>query len=223
MSADATGYTGRMVCAICATRRPRRNCPGVHGDICAPCCGEGREITVRCPLDCEHLREARRHDKAPEIDVSQLPNRDIKVTEEFLESREELLEAMADALLQAALETEGVVDLDVRDALAALIRTYRSRASGIEYETRPENRLAAGLFDAAQEGIEEFRKQETELLGMPKTRDNDVLGLLVFLQNFEFDQNNGRPRSRAFLQALCDVYSYPAAPAAPPPSPLILP
>ena len=53
-----------MACAICETRRPRRFCPGVRGDICSICCGTEREVTVDCPLDCEYLQEARRHDKA---------------------------------------------------------------------------------------------------------------------------------------------------------------
>ena len=219
----ASRYTGRMACTICANRRSRRFCPGVQGDICATCCGEGREITVRCPFECEYLQESRKHQKTGIEDPGQLPNRDIPVTEEFLESRAELLASMSGALFQAALSTEGVVDFDVRDALAALIRTYRTLASGIEYQTRPENRLAAGLYGDLQGAIAAFRGQETEALGMSKTRDNDVLGLLVFLQRFEFDRNNGRPRGRAFLDALRELYSYPPAGPPPPPSPLLFP
>src|ERR1035441_6424798 len=54
-----------MQCSICQTRRSRRFCPGVRGEICSLCCGEEREVTVDCPLDCEFLREGRRHEKAP--------------------------------------------------------------------------------------------------------------------------------------------------------------
>jgi len=212
-----------MDCAICGNRRPRRSCPAVHGDICPTCCGEGRETTLRCPLECEHLRESRKHDKPVVLEPGQVPNRDIPVTEEFLESREELLAAISTALLQTALGTEGVVDFDVRDAIEALIRTHRTLAAGIQYHTRPENRLAAALYDAVQKAVGEFRARETELLGMPRTRDNDVLGLLVFLHRFELDQNNGRARGRAFLDALRGVYSYPPAPDPPAPSPLLLP
>ncbi|MSV29886.1 MAG: hypothetical protein EXQ52_14235 [Bryobacterales bacterium] len=35
-----------------------------------------------------------------------------------------------------------------------------------------------------------------------KTRDGDVLAILAFLQRLEIDQNNGRPRGRAFLNYL---------------------
>ena len=41
---------------------------------------------------------------------------------------------------------------------------------------------------------------------MTKTRDADVLGLLVFLQRFELDRNNGRRRGRAFLDALREFH-----------------
>jgi hypothetical protein len=42
---------------------------------------------------------------------------------------------------------------------------------------------------------------------MTKTRDADILGLLVFLQRFELDQNNGRRKGRAFLDALRKIYA----------------
>jgi len=191
-----------MACAICQTRRPRRRCPGVGGDICTICCGTGREVTIFCPLDCEHLQDARIHEKAPLFNAEQLPNRDIRVSEELLESNHALLEFLSRALVAAALETTGVVDHDLRDALAALIRTYRTLQTGIYYQTLPENALAAEVFRAVEGAVDAFRKEEIELLGMSKTRDADVLGMLVFLERVELDRNNGRPRGRAFLDLL---------------------
>jgi len=181
-------------------------------------------VTVSCPLDCEYLREARKHDKTPPIDPKQVPNRDIKVADELLNRNEELLAFLTMTLTRAASETPGVVDFDVREALDALTRTYRTLQSGVYYESRPTNPLAARICDVVQAGIEKFRRDETELLGMTKTRDADILGLLVFLQRFELDQNNGRRKGRAFLDALRLVYAAEAG-AAPPEasSSLILP
>src|SRR6185295_2885304 len=122
-----------MACAICETRRPRRFCPGVRGDICAICCGTEREVTVTCPLDCEYLREARKHDRPP-----------------LLDEHQSLLGFPSAALLRAAMQTPGVADYDVRDALAALARTYRTLQSGVYYETRPDNPLAASIHSALQ-------------------------------------------------------------------------
>src|SRR5690242_2125909 len=96
-------YTEKMACAICETRRPRRFCPGVRGDICAPCCGAEREVTVDCPFDCEYLIESRKHDRPPDTQGMELPNRDIRLTESFIEDNRGLLTMMAGALLDAAL------------------------------------------------------------------------------------------------------------------------
>jgi hypothetical protein len=210
-------------CAICQVRRPKRSCPGVRGEICAICCGTEREVSVTCPLDCEYLRDARRHEKPAPLEAANLPNQDIRVTESFLLQNEELLIFLGQTLSAAAMETQGVADYDVRDTLTALIRTYRTLESGVYYETRPENALSNRIFGVVQEGIAEFRRQEQEKTGMPKTRDADVLGLLVFLERLELDRNNGRRRGRAFIDLLRSFY--PAAPgsATAADSPLVLP
>ena len=224
MTARPDLYTKGMACALCETRRPRRFCPGVRGDICTTCCGAEREVTVSCPLDCEYLREARKHDKMPPIDPTQIPNRDINVTDQLLSENEKLLAFLSMTLSHAASETPGVVDFDMRDALDSLTRTYRSLQSGVYYESRPTNPLAAHICDVVQAGIAEFRRRETENLGMAKTRDAGILGLLVFMQRFELDQNNGRRKGRAFLGALQRIYG--DDPVAAPPaasSSLILP
>lgn len=191
-----------MSCAICHIRKPRRFCPGVHGDICTLCCGQEREVTVDCPLDCPYLQEARKHEHTTPLDEHELPNRDIRFTEEFLEEHDSLMLAAAKSLMLAAFDTPGAVDRDVRDALDALIRTQRTLQSGVYYESRPDNMLANRIFSGAVAGLEEFRKREHEETGISRTRDSDVLTMLVFLQRLALDRNNGRPRGRAFLDSL---------------------
>src|SRR5579872_3480553 len=215
-------YTRRMACTICETRRPRRFCPGVRGDICTLCCGAEREVSVTCPLDCEYLRDAHKHEKAPEIDESQVPNRDIKVTERFLEEHEALLMVLGGMLYRGAMDTDAAVDYDVREALEALVRTYRTLQSGVYYETVPPNPLAAAIYRSLQHNVAELRRHETQQEGISKTRDTDILGMLVFLQRLEYDRNNGRKRGRAFLGFLGGIYAAGPEPAAAPPS-LILP
>ena len=212
-----------MACAICQTRRPRRFCPGVRGDICTLCCGTEREVSVDCPLACEYLREAHKHEKPQPLDPDALPNRDIQVSEEYLRDHEELLVFLARALGRAAANNPAVVDYDIREALEASIRTLRTQESGLVYESLPANPLAAGLCRALQEANAEFRRAEAEQLGMHKTREGAALGLLVFLQHFEISYNNGRRRGRAFLDALLDFYSVEAAPETTGSSSLILP
>jgi hypothetical protein len=199
-------YTKEMACAICETRRPRRFCPGVRGDICPVCCGTEREVTVDCPLDCEYLIEARKHDKPIPLTGADLPNRDIQVSEKLLRENELLLTYLCNGLLRAAMEMPGVVDLDVREALESLIRTYRTLQSGVYYESRPANPLAHAVYDGIQHAATEYREEEKKQLGMTRTRDADVLAMLVFLQHFELDRNNGRKRGRAFIQTLGNFY-----------------
>jgi hypothetical protein len=199
-----------MTCKICETRRARRFCPAVHGEICSLCCGREREITLDCPLDCEYLQESRKHDRGSEVKPDEFPNQDIRLSETFLRDHEPLLLAAGRAVLEAALETPGAVDYDVREALAALIRTQRTLESGLYYETLPDNPVAASLCRRIQADIADFRREETERSQMTKIRDTDVMGVLAFLQRLEIDRNNGRKRGRAFIDFLRTQFSVPS-------------
>ena len=191
-----------MVCAICGVRRPKRHCPGVGGEICSVCCGTEREVTVSCPFDCAYLQDSRRHEKQGDLDPERLPDRDIRVSDDFLNGHEELLISLGRIVAEAALETSGAVDFDVRDALSALVRTYRTLQSGVYYETRPDNALAGRIYRGVQERLDKFRAEERRRLGMPKTSDSDILNSLVFWERLEFGRNNGRRRGRAFIGLL---------------------
>jgi hypothetical protein len=172
-------------------------------------------VTVDCPFDCEYLREARKHETPAEIDAATLENPDIRVTEAFLESNAALMLAMGGVMLSAAVQTRSV-DSDVREALASLIKTYRTLRRGVIYESVPANPLAARVFRAIQETVDAYLQEETRSLGMTKTRDLDVLRALVFFERLALANNNGRPRSRAFLDVLRMLSEpKPAANAAP--------
>ncbi len=190
-----------MPCKICETRRPRRFCPGVGGDICTICCGSEREITVDCPLDCEYLQEAHTHERIQPANPDEFPHKDIRITDQFLRENELPLTYIARALLESSLRTSAV-DFDVRDALDALVRTYRTLQSGLYYDSRPSNPVAAAIYTDMQTRVEGFRKEEQQHLGMTKTRDVVFLGIFAFLQRLELDRNNGRKRGRAFVDFL---------------------
>ena len=190
-----------MKCSICELRKPRRYCPGISAEICAPCCGNEREVTVNCPFDCEYLREARLHEKPPEIKPSDFPNQDVRVTEQFLRDHEPVLIYIAAKLLEAALDTAGAVDADVREALSSLVRTYRTLETGLYYETRPSNPVAGNIHYRVQESVQELRKKLTEE-GASGIRDAEVLGILVFLERLAIQHHNQRTRGRVFLDYL---------------------
>jgi hypothetical protein len=196
-----------MKCKICETRKPRRYCPGISGDICAICCGEQREVTVNCPLDCPFLREARVHEKPHVEEPPDLPNKDVRITEEFLRENEPLLMFLGAKFLEAALTTAGAVDTDVRQALDSMIRTHRTLQSGLYYESKPDNLVAAGIQLKIQEAVEQLRKELSEK-GATSIRDADILGMLVFLERVALHQDNGRPKSRSFIDYLRSYFPH---------------
>ncbi|MDX2154764.1 MAG: hypothetical protein SFV54_28740 [Bryobacteraceae bacterium] len=217
-----------MTCQICEVRRPRRFCPGVRGDICAPCCGNEREVTVTCPFECEYLQQGREHERLPEVNPKTFPNSDIDVSERFLREHEALLLMCASSVFGAALETEGAVDFDVREALESLVRTYRTAQSGLIYESLPNNPIAAHVHRLVQARLDDFRRRLAEQQGMSTIRDSELLGIFVFLQRLEIQHNNGRRRGRAFLDFLRLYFGAAPAPGpagspAGPSSPLLVP
>ena len=143
----------------------------------------------------------------PEKDI---PNLDIQLKEAFIQEHEHEVMALSLALARA-MEEEQAVDLDAREAIESLVRTYRTLQSGLIYETRPQNPYAAGIQERLVKAIEELRKSIAEEAGMQMLRDTDVLATLVFLQRLEFQHNNGRRRGRAFFDFLRTYFPEPAA------------
>ncbi len=199
----------RVTCHLCELRPPRRPCPALHRDICAQCCAEQREQTIDCPLECEFLRDARRHEKLPEIDPKSLPNPEIELTDAFLQAQQPLAIVTGRLLLVAALETPGAVDFDMRDALDALVRTHKTADSGLIYESRPANGLAAAVVDRFQNEMRQFREHMAEKSGAHTVRDKDLLGVLVFWQRMEWQRNNGKRKGRAFVESLFSLLPPP--------------
>ena len=208
-----------MACAICKTRREKRHCPGVQGEICTLCCGTQREETVACPFDCEYLQLAHQHE-VQEKDPAGMPNRDFPVPQGFLNKNVKTVMVLQHAILRAALE-RGAIDFDIREALGDLVRTYQTLGSGLYYVTRPANPIAAAIFDGVQQRVEEMRKLESERR-MHKLLDSQLLTILVFLQQLEYAFNNGRKRGRSFLGYIYGAMAELVQQAQPDPSSLII-
>ncbi len=197
-----------MKCVICGIRKPKRHCPGIHGDICSICCGTEREQTVLCPLDCEYLRDAHLHERVPEVDLTKIPNIEVELTEKFLQENEGALLILGAAVYEAMIKSRESTDYDARDALEALIVSYKAIGTGLVYESKPVNPYAAAIYELVQERVQEVRKLEAEGDATAfELRDAAVLGVLIFLQRLEYRNNNWRKRSRAFLEILQRFYS----------------
>jgi hypothetical protein len=159
------------------------------------------------------------HERLPPLSENdlpnhELPNKDIRITEQFLKDQDHLVVWLSHSLARA-MEAGKAVDTDAREALEALTRTYRTLESGLIYESKPQNPYAAKLQESLKEAVEELRRELEKEAGLAVPaglRDSDVLGVLVFLQRLELQHNNGRRKSRAFLDFLRSYF--PAAPEA---------
>ena len=194
--------TEQILCKRCGQRRARRACPALEADICTICCGTEREVSISCPLDCEYLKEAHRREKALPVEETEAVEPGMELTEEFLQRHKELLLLTAYSLVQAAMRTPGAVDTDALEALEALIKTHRTSQSGLIYETRAENSVAAAVQRAFSESLAGFKKMMGERDAQGEPRDRDVLGILIFLRRFGLQNMNGRPRGRMFIDLL---------------------
>lgn len=189
-------------CQLCETRKPKRYCLAVRGEICTQCCGEDRENTIDCPFECEFLLEARKHEKLLPVTEKEYPSPDIELTDKFMYDLEPVIQYILAKTLDAAAETPGSVDSDVREAYEALVKTYKTMQSGLIYDTRPANPYADSIQQRLRASIEEFKQRIHEAQGMHTIRDSEILGCLVFAQRLAVQYNNGRRRGKAFLHTL---------------------
>jgi hypothetical protein len=211
-----------MVCPVCNQRKGKRFCPAKAAKICTTCCASEREITIDCPFECPHLKESRPREHKGQIDEGHFPYKEIRIGETFLRDHEELLLLSGRTIVTAALATPKSTDRDTREALDALIQTYKTLSSGIYYETRPDSVYAREIMGRIQEGLRELQETETQQAGFRRTRDEDVLHMLVFLYRMALDRDNGRSRGKAFLDFMRQHFQPPAETAASTPS-LIIP
>ena len=192
-----------MSCVICKIRKEKRFCPAVHGRICPQCCGEQREVTLECPLDCPYLIQAREHEKprsADQIDPAALFLQ-IEVSDQFMYQHEHLLMGLTYALAKAARGDRSLHDQDLIAALTVLAKSYERRVnSGLHYEqplTSDSQRRAANEVETM---VREYREAEQKHMGYSSLRDSEVLNALVFLVRLAHGRTSGRPKSRAFVE-----------------------
>jgi hypothetical protein len=131
-----------------------------------------------------------------------LPNPDIEVGEDFISEQKELLLFCIFALVQATVRTEGAIDADVIAALEALIKTHRTRESGLVYESRSENALAQSIQRSFFASLADYEKLRVERESLSPVRNSQILKVLVFLHRIGQLHQNGRPRGRMFTDLL---------------------
>lgn len=198
-----------MKCAICQIRKPSRYCPAIQGNICGPCCGREREVTLRCPFSCVYLQQARVNARHT-VDLKLQPHPEVPLTRDLLDRRLREIALAGRALLSAAREEQGVVDSDVLDVLNSLAITYKTRQSGLIYQSLPEHnvvarRMCLSFEDQMARVLEEYREDDPTF----NLTDTGVFEAIVYLHKTAFLENNGRAWCRAFLQVLHERFQMP--------------
>ena len=201
-----------MACPVCEKRKPKRFCPAKGTKICSRCCGTEREVTIDCPFDCRYLEESRERDYQGNLEPKNFPYKEVRVDEHFLTEHTHLLNTLALGILKGTLSVSGAVDRDAQQVLDAHIQTYKTLSSGIHYESQPESLYARQVYSDLRETIQGFQREETQQFGFARTRDSDILTLLVFLYRMALDRDNGRRRGKAFLDFLRGHFTAPEEP-----------
>ena len=201
-----------MTCPICEKRPPKRYCPAKGEKICAVCCGQEREVTIDCPVDCPYLIAAHRYEKehrkplAPE----DFPYHKIEFSVDFVQEHWTVVAGLSATILGFQLQNKELNDADVSSALEALAETYRTLGTGIYYEHPPDAQLPRALYAQIAAFLQDFKKQEASRAGFATLKDSDAFRLLIFLLRVAKQETNGRPRSRAFLGFLRARFPLPA-------------
>jgi hypothetical protein len=194
-----------LSCSICGVRKEKRFCPAVHGRICAPCCGEEREVTLDCPGDCPYLQQARQHEKPrdpSEFDREALmPS--VEISDQFVYEHEHLVLGLSFALAKSARANRTLTDSDLIAALTSLAKSYQTLVnSSLIYGEATANLAHQAVAAEVETMVKEYREAEHKHLGYTRLRDSDVLKALVFLLRMGVSRTSGRPKSRAFIDFL---------------------
>ena len=218
-------------CPICAKRRGKRHCPGLARSrwagktetICAQCCGEQREATIDCPLDCPYLLAAHRYEaERPTAAPAELAFPQVALDRDFLDEQQRFIAALALFFCRFAAEQKDVRDADLLAALDALARGYQTLESGLYYEQPPDAVAARALYAAARDFLEQYSQQHQQERGS-SLRPGEVLRALVFLRRLGQRESNGRLLTRTFLTFLRAQLPAEAQATTPSAPPLIVP
>ena len=214
-----------MTCSICEKRPAKRFCPAKFEKICAICCGEGREFTIDCPVDCSYLIAAHRYEaehRKP-VPFEALPYPDVQFPAEFIYHHWPVVAGLSGRILRFQADSEDLHDSAIADALQALAETYRTLGTGIYYERPPDAPAARALYGHLAAFLQEFKKEESGRAGFSTLKDSEIFQLLVFLMRVGKQETNGRPISRAFLGFLRTKFPLPAVAAEQEASRIIIP
>ncbi|MDX2268350.1 MAG: hypothetical protein NW208_09600 [Bryobacter sp.] len=127
---------------------------------------------------------------------------DIQLPEQFTQRQAPLLSFVAMVISEGLQRIDGIVDSDARTALTSLAETYRTRQSGLIYESKPKNPIAAALFELFELRVSEYTQAQAQQTGLPAVLEGHVFGAILFYLRLAQQLDNKRRYSRSFLDAV---------------------
>jgi hypothetical protein len=153
-----------------------------------------------------------------------VPFAEVRIDDEFLNRQGHLMQVVAMSLAEGLHRIEGVVDSDAFAALDGLAQTYKTRQSGLLYDSKPNNTVAAALFELIQLRITEFSNKKAEQSGFPVVLDSHIFGVLLFYLRLARQLRQQRRYSRSFFDAVLGFLAHAgySAPSNPPRQNLVI-
>ena len=163
------------VCVVCG-RRANRHCPVGLGSglkpICSQCCGKGRRRTIDCPDVCPRFRAGARAALIKLVDLSQDPDFELRHSEVLHNLRLTVTRSRRSRL-------HDLKDSEVRQALANVADTMRTRSSGLIYDFRSPDPRVQILGDELLSVATRHERGEKQ---MARTDAADLMKCLKYLE-----------------------------------------
>ncbi len=168
-------------------------------------------MTIDCPSSCPHLVASRRYEEERhEVDWSQVPFADVKITSSVLRGLENLLDTLAFSICDFAGIHREMVDSDVLSALQTLGESYQTLTKGIYYEKPVDHRLQHELIEHLKRAIAAYQKEAATRPRLTPLRDETVRDAIIFMAQAGGVHTNGRPKGRAYLDFLRSTVKWQA-------------
>ncbi|MFN8007472.1 MAG: hypothetical protein U0V70_10695 [Terriglobia bacterium] len=208
-------------CPLCEARKVKRFCPAKASMICPVCCGEKREIEISCPADCVYLQPGRDYEAERQAKRTPAPARTPRLWESSsLQRYYGITMSLWKIFSEGRNQFGEIVDVDVHEAIEALLKTYRTLESGIYYEHAPIAPAAKSLYIAVKTYLDKAHQALDETI--PRMKLSEILDCLQLQKELCESMTLPRPKSRAFLDHI-HVNVSKAFPSEAPQSSIILP
>ena len=152
-------------------------------------------------MECDYLLESRFHREPAPPDFT--PYSEERIGPEFLETHETYINIYCTLLLTASSDLPGATDADLGACLDQAIRNRKAKKSGLYYDGRPDNRIAAQIMEKFEDLIVKLRRDLEA--GPGEFTDRDELRVLMLVDVMRRSWDNGRRYGRQFMHNLTAI------------------